>query len=482
MQTNLFDQFPDFILQDTRKNRAWSPVTSESLFNRHQTTLPADLIKDKSILDLGSCLSATGHWCLSNGASHYTGVEVQPALASKGNMLLSKHWDSNQFEIINNDILEFLKSNTQKFDIIVLVGVIYAFVDHYSLLEKISSICNEIMIVDCIYPRGYNNPDAPMIQLVKDQAINSDIENTSYVGIGARISPAGLRLIMSSLGFEDTEGFLIPKPASSSIHDPYSTIWPTDKFPNRFLLRFYKTQKSKFKLLQDIISKDDRDNALTFDHKQLPNIPSSPKWQFDESVANRFQREAENHIPDYSRVINLCIDYTKASFNTKDIKIIDVGSALGFTVDKFINNGYNSTYGVDSSSAMVANSLHTEKITLSNDLPLGPWDVVLANWTMHFVDDRESYFNTIYEQLTENGLFIISDKMSFSKETKQLYHNFKLLQGVSIKEIEEKERSLVGVLISKPLSWYLDTLKQIGFRDIQVINSRFMFNTICARK
>ena len=62
-------------------------------------------------------------------------------------------------------------------------------------------------------------------------------------------------------------------------------------------------------------------------------------WQFDESVAKRFQHEAITNIPDYERVISLCIDIVNNNY-PKETKIVDVGSALGYTMDRFIQNGY----------------------------------------------------------------------------------------------------------------------------------------------
>ena len=58
----------------------------------------------------------------------------------------------------------------------------------------------------------------------------------------------------------------------------------------------------------------------------------------------------------------------------------------------------------------------------------------------------------------------------------------KLDNGATREEVERKKASLAGVLTVKPVTWYIDTLKNIGFVDIQVINSRFMFNTLYARK
>ena len=57
-------------------------------------------------------------------------------------------------------------------------------------------------------------------------------------------------------------------------------------------------------------------------------------WTFDDSVAVRFQHEAESHIPSYHTVIEKCINFAIKNLQKTDL-IIDVGSALGFTIKKF---------------------------------------------------------------------------------------------------------------------------------------------------
>ena len=63
-------------------------------------------------------------------------------------------------------------------------------------------------------------------------------------------------------------------------------------------------------------------------------------WQFDKTVASRFQKEAINHIPDYQRVIDLSIQVAEKYISKNDL-IIDVGSALGHTINEFIKFGFN---------------------------------------------------------------------------------------------------------------------------------------------
>jgi hypothetical protein len=63
-----------------------------------------------------------------------------------------------------------------------------------------------------------------------------------------------------------------------------------------------------------------------------------------------------------------------------------------------------------------------------------------------------------------------------------MYYAWKQANGVSKEEIMLKERKLLGVLETKSLDWYLGILQDIGFTDIECVNSRFNFNTLVCKK
>ena len=88
-----FQKYIEFVDADNRSLRPHTPVTVETLTYKHEAMAPAYIIKDKTILDLGSCLGATGHWCLSNGAASYTGIEFQKLYVEK-----STKYSINQYQ------------------------------------------------------------------------------------------------------------------------------------------------------------------------------------------------------------------------------------------------------------------------------------------------------------------------------------------------------------------------------------------------
>ena len=92
---NTFKLHPEFIEVDNRKNRPIvvpSPekngpgysynINPEFMFERHKIMLPLDLIKGRTVLDIGGCIGASGDWCLANGAKHYTNIELHPECLS----------------------------------------------------------------------------------------------------------------------------------------------------------------------------------------------------------------------------------------------------------------------------------------------------------------------------------------------------------------------------------------------------------------
>jgi len=481
-----FDEYPEFILKDTRKDRKVSTVNAESLSHRHEISLPSRIVKGQTILDLGSCIGATGQWCLSSGALHYTGVEAQLSMIEKSNDILSRYWKPTQFSIVKNNIIDFLEEcvkQQKKYDVVVMVGVVYAFLDMYNLLKLASQVCNNYIIIDCLYAANVL-PTEPVISITHNQYINSDYSNKSYCGLGSRITPAGLRLLMESLNFKDESGLLHPHPLSDkSIHDTYNTLVKFNnlQLPNRYMIRFIKSNIPAIKSVSDIVISEDSDHLM-----DMPDSPTfltqTPTWTFDESVADRFQSEAINHIPDYEKVIDLCISYTEKIYNNKNIRIIDVGSALGHTLEKFVAKGYNNIHGVDNSQNMIDRSKFSNKIFKSDDLPAGPWNVILANWTLHFIKHEYEYLQNVYNNLEPGGIFILTNKMEHNLFTEELYHDFKKINGISDQEILNKKQSLIGILNTKPTSWYFENLKKIGFINIELINANLMFHTIYASK
>jgi SAM-dependent methyltransferase len=473
----------EFIDADNRKDRTINNVSAESQFNRLSVQMPQWLIQDKTVLDLGSCLGAAGYFALSSGASHYTGVEIQDTYYQKSKDLLSKNFDSNKFAIVKDEIESFLDNainNKQKYDVVLIAGVLYAFLNVFSLLEKVSKVTTEAVIIDTVWMEEYDKYQG-VILFNGNTRINYADDNKSFRGLGTRVSPKALDVIMSQFSFFNKEKFLMPVRVTSG-YDSYHDIRKYTGYngPSRFTVRYFKSI-GKTDGIREMIANNDTKSMRDFLGVKLIESNVDSAWKFDDSVAKRFQQEANQHIPDYARVIQMCIDIASKTIS-KDDNVIDVGSALGYTINKFIESGYTNVYGVEASDSMIANTQHPNRVFKSDIFPEGKFQFVMINWTLHFVFDKLSYLQRIFDNTASGATVIISDKTVQTPAIKELYYQFKRDNGVDQSYIEAKEKQLNGVMHTMPVSWYVTHLESIGFTDIEIINSRFGFVTYMCRK
>lgn len=133
---------------------------------------------------------------------------------------------------------------------------------------------------------------------------------------------------------------------------------------------------------------------------------------------------------------------------------------------------------------MLARSFDKATLIQSEKFPVehGPFDVVIANWVLHFIKDREHYLEAIKKSLAPNGILILTEKVSGSSIANELYYDFKRSNGMTEQQIEEKKQRLEEVLTTYPLSWYFEKLDRMGFKQVEVINSSMVFVTLLASR
>lgn len=207
------------------------------------------------------------------------------------------------------------------------------------------------------------------------------------------------------------------------------------------------------------------------------------KWKFDSKLAPNFVDHARKHIPDYDKVIDISIELCDDLYN-KESAIIDIGCASGETLNRLHAKGFTNIYGVDNSQAML--DVCPKEIAtyeLSEDYPASfpAMDVVICNWTLHFIKNKLSYLQNIKNNLKKGGTFILSEKTTLDPLMIGKYHEFKIKNGVPKDEIKVKEKQLLDVMFIDDIEWYLNTLKDVGFSKVNVINAHYCFNTFICR-
>jgi hypothetical protein len=148
---SVFQKYPQFITSDPRIDRigAYS-VSADFMHSRHECFFNSEILENKTVLDLGCCVGATGAWVLSHGAKSYCGVEYHKDLSDIAKVNLSV-FDTASWQIINSSVESFFEENTDKYDIIIASGIIYAFFEPIPILKNIATRSNTI-IIESIHP------------------------------------------------------------------------------------------------------------------------------------------------------------------------------------------------------------------------------------------------------------------------------------------------------------------------------------------
>ena len=202
------------------------------------------------------------------------------------------------------------------------------------------------------------------------------------------------------------------------------------------------------------------------------------KFTFEQIVDN-YNEHVTGHIPNYDRVIDKSINICK--LYKSNANILDFGSANGQTLQKLYNQGFTNLHGVEPERTMRAVS---PKLVAGyyERMPNLQFSVILANWVLHFIEDKISLLEQFYRQLEPNGSLIISDKVSVDPTVKSFYYERKRAQGVSEQDIITKEKSLKDVMHVESLSWYIDQLNIIGYRQIEIIDGDWGFVSLLVKK
>jgi len=221
---NIYIEQPEFIDEDPRKHRPDGlgyQASPEFMMRRHEILLPREIIEGKTVLDLGSCLAASGAWCLSNGAAFYKGVEIQEEFVDKSRQCLEKYYSKSMWDVEAVSIEDFLSKNTVKFDVIFASGILYGIDDPLTVLKKMASQSDCIVLESRHLDTPFHSrvlSKRTKMALKKDKHIIEHIENASYmyVGTSAMVAPGdknlffhglspsmgALKYILRSLGFE----------------------------------------------------------------------------------------------------------------------------------------------------------------------------------------------------------------------------------------------------------------------------------------
>jgi 2-polyprenyl-3-methyl-5-hydroxy-6-metoxy-1,4-benzoquinol methylase len=479
---NIFEDYPEFIDSDPRTSRLNTQTTynvdANFQFLRHQQCLPEDMVRGKRVLDLGSCVGASGAWVLSLGAEKYVGVELQETFCQKSIDNLQQRFDRNRWEIHQQNVSEFLKNTTEQFDVVIMFGILYQSIYFEELLLNVVKINPEHILVDGMCALIYVDKsvkekvkDIPLIEYVANQGMVSETEGYKYIFNGSRMNAAALKVFFKSNGYSVADD-----------HTDYIKNLRPLPYQHRYCLNFVKSGPAQLLDFEANYKSTDQKMEVMFKDQTNKN-----QWSFNTAVSENFETHARQHIPRYDEIINQSVQICRYTFGVaSNIKIIDVGCATGETLRRLYAAGFQDLIGVDASEAMLSKvqQSHIAKWIHSEDFPadLGPYNAVLCNWTLHFIQQKRDYLEKIYNGLHSGGVLVLTDKTANSGVELEMYHDIKRANGVTEEDIELKAQSVQNVMFIDPPAWYIKTLEEIGFADIKIINASPCFTTFMAVK
>lgn len=486
---NVFLKYPEFIDSDVRTKRKFIPnagtynVNNQLQYIRHSMSLPGELVKGKTVLDLGCCVGASGAWVLEAGATKYVGVELQSKFCQLARSNLTKYFSKTRWEIKEQSFTEFFKSNKEQFDIVIAWGSLYHTIDFQTALTNFISVAKDVFIIDSIDPPNvrtlFEKAKLPSELLQFIPYVEYPISSTGMISEEGKSlhSHSALPNLSSVKFLLSQHGFNLERDFTNDLQ----SLLPVD-YKQRFFATFKRGSKTEY-LEFETIYRDESKKLYT----EFNDVPEKVNytWRFDAGVADVFVDHAEKHIPDYQRVIKKSIDVCKQLIkDPAEDRIIDVGCATGETIKQLFGADFHNLVGVDSSQEMLAK---VEQLPIafwihSNQFPEGNFHGVLCNWTLHFIQEKLEYITSMYNNIVPGGFLILTDKTKNSGIDLELYHEFKRQQGVSEEEIVSKAESLKDVMFIDSVDWYLDTLRQVGFKEVSIINSAPCFTTFLAIK
>ena len=154
---HFFDRYDRFL--DTSETGPWL----ERLNARYMALIHAnrDLIRDATVLDLGSHDGRFSFAALYNGAAHVIGLEHKPRLVAKSKTNLTElEIAPERFDFREGDMFERLDEIDHR-DVVFCFGVFYHITDHMRLLRKLASLQPDWIIFDTNVSRGKK----PIIEL-----------------------------------------------------------------------------------------------------------------------------------------------------------------------------------------------------------------------------------------------------------------------------------------------------------------------------
>jgi len=216
-------------------------------------------------------------------------------------------------------------------------------------------------------------------------------------------------------------------------------------------------------------------------------MADTSSWEFNDGIVPIFDKHVRDHVPMYEEFHRLITDIS-GWFIDNETSVYDIGTSSGEVIKNLKGTyGHKNVkyFGVDASPEMVSEAKSrfvndsdvyiTQDDVTSNHFEIVNASLAVSVLTLMFIKKRyrQDVVNKIYNGLNDGGAFILVEKVvgnnaNFDSIFVDLYHDFKLRNGLTEKQVFEKARSIRGVLRPNTFAENLQMLTTAGFENTDV--------------
>lgn len=206
------------------------------------------------------------------------------------------------------------------------------------------------------------------------------------------------------------------------------------------------------------------------------------KWEFNEEVTKVFDNMLSRSIPNYETMRELCFMVGR-NFVTNNGLVSDIGCSNGLASEKFIQAFPNARFVLsDVSEPMLKACQDKYKDNknvsviyhdLRNPLHTKGNDLIISSLTLQFtpIEYRWNILQSVFDSLKQGGALILVEKvLGNSARINDIlvdeYYNIKRENGYTEELIQNKRKSLEGVLVPLTAEFNEHFLSMCGFREV----------------
>lgn len=215
-------------------------------------------------------------------------------------------------------------------------------------------------------------------------------------------------------------------------------------------------------------------------------------FSFNDSVAHVFDDMLHRSVPFYTQTLTQI-----AQLMCVKPVVYDLGCSLGGLIPYIKAHHPQFRYvGVDSSPSMLkkasqhaSDAIQFLQADIASAFPIHQPTDIVCNLVLQFIplESRYQCLSYLMDALPKGGQLFVVEKViqedpDLQQRYTQYYHAMKRKNGYNDQEIINKDLALQSVLVSKPVSYYMNHLHALGCQTVDVFFKWYNFVGILAVK